>query len=112
MRHMLRTIAVLAFGLGVAAGCALAPRAPVVPPYGSGFNQTAAPMNLKFRATQLGSKQGSASTTTILGLFTFGDASIAEAARRGNIKQVNHADSEMFNILGLFTEFKTIVYGD
>lgn len=111
MRQFLRIAAALALGLAAAAGCG-APRAPVVPPYGSGFNQTSAPMSLRFRSTRLGSKQGTASATTILGLITFGDASIAEAARRGNIKQVNHADSEMLNVLGLFTEFKTIVYGD
>jgi len=112
MRPMLRSVAVLVLGLAAGMGCALAPRAPVMAPYGAGFNQTKVPMNLRYRATALGAKQGTASATTILGLFTFGDASIAAAARQGNIARVTHADSEVLNVLGLFAEFKTVVYGD
>ncbi|MGD2175841.1 MAG: TRL domain-containing protein [Candidatus Brocadiaceae bacterium] len=115
MRIWAKATAIAAFAvvmLVAAAGCT-AFRAPVVPPFASGFNYWSAPMNLQFRSTELGSKTGRASATNVLGLFTFGDSGIAAAARDGNIKTINHADTEFLSVIGaLFVRQTTIVYGD
>lgn len=108
MRKSLKLLAAVA--LVWMAGCGY--RAPVVAPLAAGFNNTAVPMNLRFRSTPLGSKQGKASAVQVLGLVSFGDATIGTAARNGNINTVYHADSELTNILGLYVKHTTIVYGD
>ena len=111
MRSLARIIAVLAL-MATTAGCAFWYRAPVVPPAAGAFNSTSAPMNLNLHSTEPGPKQGKATAVTILGLLSFGDAGIGEAARNGNIKVVNHADTEFFNILGIYASHTTVVYGE
>ena len=103
-----------AIGLSVAlSGCA-GPfmTAPVVPPQGLLFSSTSAPLDVDLDKTQLGSKQGTASTACILGLVAFGDASTQAAARSAGITTINHADYKTFNVLGLFSSYTTVVYGD
>ena len=104
--------AVLAGLIALASGCAVAWRSPVVPPAGNAFNQTSAPVDLTYRATDFGSKRGKASAVCVLLLFGFGDASVAQAARNGNIQTVKHIDGEFLNVLGLYTAYTTVVYGD
>lgn len=43
---------------------------------------------------------------------TSGDASIKAAMENGGITKVHHVDSETFSILGLYSTYKTIVYGE
>jgi hypothetical protein len=69
-------------------------------------------MDVDFEDTQLGSKVGKSSTTSILGLFAWGDASIAAAARDGGITRVRHADYEFLNVIGIYMSFTTVVRGD
>jgi len=108
---MLRLGVIVAVAVVAGAGCSFY-RAPVLPPLGSGFTQISAPMNLRLRATEVGPKRGRAESVSIIGLFSFGDASIAEAARNGNITTVKHADTECLNVLGLYIQHKTCVYGE
>ena len=111
MKPLLRTSIVVAL-----AGCLSACffyRAPVVPPVAGTFNSTSAPMNLHLRSTELGPKRGEATATCILGLISFGDASIGQAARNGNIKMIKHADSELLIVLYvLYASHTTVVYGE
>jgi len=111
MTRYLRLAAVLGLA-AMLAGCALPPTAPVMPPYGGAFNNTGAPLNLKLHGTELGTRQGRATAACVLGLISFGDASIAEAAREGGIREVTHADAEFTNVLGLYTTYTTVVYGN
>jgi hypothetical protein len=91
-------------------GCVVAP---VVPPTALLYTGFEAPLDLDFEEqTELGSKKGEASTTNILGLISFGDASSATAAREGNLQTIRHADYRFTSVLGLFSRFTTIVYGD
>lgn len=63
--------------------------------------------------TKLGSKVGTSSAQSVLGLVAWGDASTQAAATNGGIKTLNHADEEYFAILGIvYTKWTTIVYGD
>ena len=59
-----------------------------------------------------GTKVGTASATGILGLVATGDASIQTAAHAGGIKKISHVDKHTTNILGIFTKFTTVVYGE
>ncbi len=55
-------------------------------------------------------KQGTACATAILG-FATGDASVEAAKEDGDITEVTHVDHTTKNILGIWGEFCTIVYG-
>lgn len=104
---LVASLALLAVG---SSGCLVAP---VVPPTALVYTGFEAPLDLDFEdQTNLGSKKGEASTTNILGLISFGDASSEKAAREGNIQMIRHADYRFTCVLGLFSRFTTIVYGD
>ncbi len=56
-------------------------------------------------------KKGVAASKAII-LFNTGDASIGAAMREGGITKVHHVDYDVTNILFLYNEVKTIVYGE
>lgn len=60
----------------------------------------------------MGSKVGISSATGVLGLVAVGDASIQTAAHSAGIKKISHIDTHKTSVLGLFTQYKTIVYGE
>lgn len=107
-------IGVLAVGLVCAllAGCAGVTAAPVMPTPGLFYTSYTAPLDVDVDKTQLGTKRGEATCTTILGLFSSGDAGIQAAARAAGITTIHHADYKTTSILGLFSSYTTIVYGD
>lgn len=56
-------------------------------------------------------KTGIASSKAII-LFNTGDASIGTAMKNGGITKIHHVDYDVTNILFLYNEVKTIVYGE
>lgn len=58
------------------------------------------------------SKVGVSKATSILGLIATGDSSIKSAVANGGIRNVKYVDYESKNILGLYGEYTTTVYGD
>ena len=44
--------------------------------------------------------------------FATGDASISRAMKNGGITRVHHVDQETLNVLGWFSKYTTIVYGE
>jgi hypothetical protein len=60
----------------------------------------------------IGSKVGSAGSVTVMCLVSFGNASVVEAARNGNITQIKTIDHQYINALGLVQRFYTIVTGE
>ena len=61
----------------------------------------------------VGSKVGSASTTSIFGLFfDGGDASIRTAAKKGGITKISTVDFKSTNYLFIVGMFETIVTGE
>ncbi|MBW2739474.1 MAG: hypothetical protein JRE64_11640 [Deltaproteobacteria bacterium] len=71
------------------------------------------PFDIDLNRTDLGSKKGIASSYSVLWLVSWGDASYAAAARNGDITVLKHADQEMQQVLlGLYTRWRVIVYGD
>jgi len=71
------------------------------------------PYDSNIDKTELGSKVGVAHAYSLFYAVSWGDASYATAAKNGNITVLKHADQETTQILlGLYTHWRVIVYGD
>ncbi len=55
--------------------------------------------------------KGQAEATGII-CFSMGDASISAAMADGNITKIHHVDCKVFQVLGLYAKYTTIVYGE
>jgi len=55
--------------------------------------------------------KGVAEATGII-CFSMGDASISAAMAEGGITKIHHVDSKVFQVLGLYAKYETIVYGE
>ncbi len=60
----------------------------------------------------VGKKVGTSSRSNILGWITTGDGGIDKAAKEGGIKKISHVDQKTTSVLCLFTNKKTVVYGE
>lgn len=71
------------------------------------------PLDTDVSQTQLGKRVGRSSVYSVLWLVAWGDAGVAAAAENGNIRTINHLDTEHFSFLfGLYSRQTTIAYGD
>ena len=71
------------------------------------------PFDTDLDKSELGSKKGTAEAYSLLWLVSWGDASYAAAAKNGGITVMKHADQEMQQVLlGLYTRWRVVVYGD
>ncbi len=104
-------LVVVALACVLLTGCAGFVQARVVPPLGFVYTEYKAPLDIDYGNTPIRTKKGIASTQNVLGIVAFGDASVKAAAEDGGITTVDHVDYEFFNILGVFSKFTTIVYG-
>jgi len=86
--------------------------APVMPPQGFLFSNVSAPIDTDYEKTPVGYKSGASSSTAILSLFAFGDASVSSAARNGSLETIDHVDYEYMNILFIYQSFTVRAYGD
>ena len=107
---MKRSVTVLASTL-LLTGC-IGFGAPVHPPTGLLYTSIRAPIDIDSDETQLGTKQGRSTSSTILGLVAWGDASTRAAAEAGGVTTIRHVDYEYFDILSVYGTFTTVVYGD
>ncbi len=80
-------------------------------PVGFIYENTKAPFPQSGQEVEY-SKVGKACSTSLLGWFAFGDASVEAAARNGGIKKIKHITIERTNLLGLYATFCTVVKGD
>jgi hypothetical protein len=91
-------ILIVALGIGMT-GCA--------------YVHTKTPLDMNLDKTDLGTKVGTATAYSVLWLVAWGDASYAAAARNGGITVLKHSDQEAFQVLlGLYSRYRVIVYGD
>ena len=58
-----------------------------------------------------GNLQGKACAEAYFGLIALGDASISAAAKAGGVNQISHVDHSWTNILGLYSQYCTLVWG-
>lgn len=71
------------------------------------------PMDRDLDRTELGGKVGRASTQSVLWAVVWGDAGTQAAAAEGDLRTINHADQEIFVLLGgIYARVTTVVYGD
>ncbi len=104
MRRMCLALAVLFAASVLLTGCAS------VLPTGIVYTEIKAPV----AAGEPGaySKVGVSKATSILGLVATGDASIKAAMENGRITRIKYVDYDAKNILGIYGEYTTTVYGD
>lgn len=83
-------------------------------PYPVGFLYTELKLPVAATSNDAGAKMkvGTAMSTSVLSLVATGDSSIEAAMKNGGITKVHHVDWQARNILGLYGEFKTTVYGE
>ena len=80
---------------------------------GCAFINIKTPFDTDLDKSELGSKKGTAEAYSLLWLVSWGDASYATAAKNGGITVMKHADQEMQQVLlGLYTRWRVVVYGD
>ncbi len=111
---------VLACVAALCAGCAggVMVRTPVVPPVGGILTMYKAPLTTNVEAAPVGLKKGVAWTLYVREPFitnasvAWKDASLEAAAKQGGISRIYYADYELFQVLGVFAQFTTIVYGE
>ena len=63
-------------------------------------------------AGSIGDKVGTAEATSYLGLVSLGDASVKAAADNGKITKIAAVDCKVYNVLGVYAKYTTIVRGD
>jgi len=63
-------------------------------------------------AAKGGTKTGESCATGILGIAAFGDATLASAKKAGGVTDVHSVEFGSLNILGIYTQGCTIVYGN
>jgi TRL-like protein family len=77
------------------------------------YSNVKTPFDTDLDKTVLGQKEGKATLYSVLWLFSWGDMSVAAAAKNGGITTLNHMDAEAFQILfGLYSKTSIIVYGE
>ena len=76
-----------------------------------GFYADAA-ANERVTENTLAAKRGESCATSVLGIVTTGDASVATAAKNGGITKVASVDHQFQNILGIYAKYCVVVSGD
>jgi len=77
------------------------------------YTKVRVPLDEDLNKTRLGDRTGQAEFQSVLWLAAWGDAGTQAAAQQGELETINHADREIFSILGgLYYRQTTIVYGD
>ncbi len=69
-------------------------------------------MPVAVSSNPIGPKVGQASGTIILGIISFGDASIQKAAKNAGITKVSTVDMQTSNYLGIVVIYNVIVTGE
>lgn len=73
---------------------------------------TAAKTPVAATSAERGTKVGTSSAVSILGIFCVGDASIEAAAKKAGITKITHVDKKLRNILGIYGQYTVFVYGE
>ncbi|MGD0016058.1 MAG: TRL-like family protein [Verrucomicrobiia bacterium] len=104
MKKILGSLFVCVVAVVLFTGCAM-----VTPMNGSLYTDMKGPVAMGDASHM--PKTGTATATAIIGIAT-GDASIETAMKNGGITKVHHVDTQVKNILGVYAEYTTVVYGE
>jgi hypothetical protein len=61
--------------------------------------------------TDMSTRSGTATCKSILGLFSTGDCTVEAAKKAAGVTKVNNVEFDVKNILGVYAEYTTKVYG-
>jgi hypothetical protein len=103
MKKKLMPLAAVLIVMSFLVGCA------TTYPIGTLFTEVKLPTEAT--GANAGSKVGTSQCISILALIAMGDASIEAAMKNGGITKIHHVDWSAKNILGIYGEYKTTVYG-
>lgn len=81
-------------------------------PVGLVYTETQMPATMVSHDDTSYTKVGTAQAVSVLGLVAIGDASQRAAIRDGQITKVKYVDFAARNILGIYGQYTTTVYGD
>ena len=95
-----------------AAALLLSSCATIQTPVGQAWLFTDVTTNSGVTSNALGNKVGTSSASNVLGLIAVGNASAQKAAKDAGITKISHVDVQQTNVLGIFSTYKTVVYGD
>lgn len=109
MKKSILLVAVLA-AASMMSGCAAFAFSGRGVPMGALYAEAMA--NEQVTQNPIASKRGEACASSILGLVTTGDASVATAAKNGGINKVGVVDQQYTSILGLYAKYCVVVTGD
>lgn len=100
------TAAVALFAVAAFTGCA-AVKSPAI-----GVLYTSVKDGMAVTGNAGASKVGTAEVKSYLGAIALGDASIQTAAKQAGISRIHHVDYASTSILGLYSTYTVIVYGE
>jgi hypothetical protein len=106
MKSNIKLLAVAMLAMFVMSGCAS------MYPIGMAYTEAKIPALMGSGSDVAYSKVGVSKATSILSLVATGDASVEAAVKNGNIKTIKYVDWNAKNILGIYGEYTTTVYGD
>lgn len=81
-------------------------------PMGMLYTEIQAPSAVGNDVAVAGKKVGVSKSISVLGLVAVGDGSIKTAMANGKITKVKYVEYSVKNILGIYGEYITTVYGD
>ncbi len=75
------------------------------------YANTAAPEWITDSA-RTGGKAGQACSSSVLGIVTTGEATVADAARKAGISKIAYTENTFENVLGIWARYCIVVHGD
>lgn len=76
------------------------------------YEGTTAPHSVTSNPIGDNTKVGRSNYVSVLGIIALGDGGINVAAKNAGIKKISHVDVQKTSVLGLFSKYETIVYGE
>ncbi len=104
---MRKLYASLAVAAGLAVGGCTAPMGAVIAPIMLDQIGPVAGVDNDVQASKVGRSRAEG-----IVMFATGDASITAAMRNGGITRVHHVDSQSLNVMGIYSRYETVVYGE
>ena len=81
-------------------------------PQGILFTDVRLPLTTGNAPETASAKMGVSVSHSLLNLIATGDSSITAACANGGIKKIHHVDWEASSLLGLFSTYKCVVWGE
>lgn len=98
--------------MSIAAAALLSSCAAVSTPAGFGGIYTGVTSGQAVSGNAVGKKVGTSQAINVLGIVASGNAGIDAAAKKAGIRKISHVDKRQTSVLGIFSSYQTIVYGD